>query len=241
MENLLLKRGSCNWKFICNFFSRLPITHVHAVHGQENIENNILFLTYTLCHTEMKFIILLLAWWKLYRNTGSWWNPQDSSLHMILSETYLLHQKAIFVVTAIKYFKYSLVTVIFDLWANIKVYALNDNRLSVDAPYSPWAFHTTRCKLWMLRWFNRYCFIQVYVTTTIWKFKKTKWKNVMWLANELLKEKSFGFKTLCPELTDVMSHCLNYCMSKNLQVPHLPMDRPHFLREIWDQNQGCGL
>lgn len=125
----------------------------------------------------MKFIIFLLAWWELYRNTGSWWNPQDSSLHIILSETYLLHQKAIFVVTAIKYFKHSLVTVIFDLWANMKVNALNDNRLSVDTPYSPWAFHTTRCKLWMLRWFNRYCFIQVYITTTIWKLQK-KWKNI---------------------------------------------------------------
>lgn len=181
----------------------------------------------------MKFIILLLAWWELYRNTGSWWNPQDSSLHIILSETYLLHQKAIFVVTAIKYFKHSLVTVIFDLWTNIKVNALNDNWLSVDAPYSPWAFHTTRCKLWMLRWFNRYCFIQVYITTTIWKLKKNKWKNVMWLANELLKENSLGFRTLCLELTDVMSHCLKYCMSKKLQAPYLPTDRPHFLTEIW--------
>lgn len=183
----------------------------------------------------MKFIIFLLAWWELYCNAGSWWNPQDSSLHIILSETYLLHQKAIFVVTAIKYFKHSLVTVIFDLWANMKVNALNDNRLSVDTPYSPWAFQTTRCKLWMLRWFNRYCFIQVYITTTIWKLKKPNEKTLknIWLANELLKEKSFGFRTLCLELTDVMSHCSKYCMSKNLQVPYLPTHRLHFLTEIW--------
>lgn len=63
--------------------------------------------------------------------------------------------------------------------------------------------------------------------------KKNNWKNIMWSANELLKGKSFGFRILCLELTDVMSHCSKYCMSKKLQVPYFPTDRTHFLIEIW--------
>lgn len=163
----------------------------HNVHVQSKLRNHTCSpqlrkhrkfcnLTYTLCHTKMKFIFLPLAWWEVYRNTGSWWNPQYSFLHIVLPETNLLHQKAIFV-TAIKNFKHSIVTVIFDLWAKIKVNALHDNWLSTVALNYPWAFHTMRCKLWIFRWWNRYCFIEVNVATTIWK--KPNENNFTRLAN----------------------------------------------------------
>ena len=132
------------------------------------------FMAYTLhtyialCHTKMKFIVVSLAWWEIYSDTGPWWNPQDSFWVIVVPKTNLLHQKAV-QATAIKNLKLSIATVIFDLRAKRKTDALHDNWLPCRALDSPRAFHTTRCNWWILRWWNKCCFIEVNVTTTIWK------------------------------------------------------------------------